>query len=243
MGLSKDIQIEMISILKDNYVPVIIYKNSSACLVDPGDSQPVQRYLSDRDLNLDAILITHHHPDHIGGVRELLELHPKARLIVPNDKDFNGNDSFSLRIFNDQLSLDCIKTPGHTLDHAVYYCRDLDSLFCGDLVFGLGCGRVFEGTMAQMFSSLEKVKKLPPTTKIYCAHEYTEHNLKFILENLDQLCLENPASFKEYQQNLYSLRHRGLPSVPLLLAEELINNPFLSAKTVEEFTFWRRLKG
>jgi hydroxyacylglutathione hydrolase len=237
------IEIKLLPILKDNYVPVLIYEKARACVIDPGESQNIYHFLSQENLTLDSILVTHHHADHTGGVKELLNLYPTAQLIKPAPNNFARLDFFEFKIFNEQLQLKCIATPGHTLDHVVYYASTLESLFCGDLIFGLGCGRVFEGTFEQMYNSLRKIKSLPLTTTIYCAHEYTEHNLAFISENSQYLKPSMKLSLTDYTQTVNSLRKNSHPTVPLLLEKELLNNPFFGADSLEEFSFWRRLKG
>ena len=195
------IQVKPIPAFHDNYIWAIMHVPSQHCLlVDPGDAEPAEEFIKKNQLKLDGILITHHHADHCGGLPQLLQnhavpvyapfgllgaphlasIHPKFQAAHSNEmKDImhylKQNDVISF--FNNTLSLRVIETPGHTLDHIVYYGGGM--LFCGDTLFSAGCGRIFEGTAAQMWESLQKLADHPPETLIYCAHEYTADNLRF----------------------------------------------------------------
>lgn len=170
----------VLPVLSDNYIFLIETNNSYIC-VDPAVSQPVIDFCKNKKLS--HILITHHHHDHTGGVKELKK-HFNCEVYGPEydqhriqDVDHWLKDQDEFELQGHQFKV--IYTPGHTLGHIVYYSKTLKSLYCGDTLFRLGCGRLFEGTPEQMLNSLEKLKTLPIDTKIYCAHEYTETNLNF----------------------------------------------------------------
>ena len=208
---------------RDNYI-WLLHNGFHAVVVDPGDAVPVIRTLQEHGLTLQAILITHHHDDHIGGVAELLK-HQPAPVYAP----MNSRYAFPHTVVEEgsvvtvptlQLQFSVLEVPGHTLDHVAYY--GANCLFCGDTLFGGGCGRLFEGTPAQMFSSLQKLASLPAETRVFCAHEYTEYNLRFA-RTVEP---ENPqlqARLQEVEQR----RHAGLPTIPSTIGLELATNPFL----------------
>jgi len=212
---------------EDNYIWLLL-KGSHAAVVDPGDAAPVIEALRQRSLKLDAILITHHHADHIGGVQALLKLWP-AQVYAPKKESYEfvhqaveENDLVHLQSL--ALSLKVMEVPGHTLGHVAYY--GANCLFCGDTLFGAGCGRLFEGTPEQMYGSLQRLAKLPADTAVFCTHEYTQHNLQFAAkldsENLD-LC--------ERIAQTTNTRNLGKPTLPSNIALELATNPFLRCET------------
>ncbi len=176
--MSKKIQsIEAIPALKDNYIWSIA-TDKGLIIVDPGDAKPVLKYLNENNQICIAILITHHHLDHIGGVDDLYLNNPKIKIYGPEGLNIRSPVSH----LKDVITLAGIQfkvfyTPGHTLDHVAYY--DGSHLFIGDTLFSAGCGRIFEGTYQQMLDSLDMINELPGSTKVYCAHEYTLNNLKF----------------------------------------------------------------
>lgn len=211
----------------DNYI-WLIKRGAHAAVVDPGDAAPVMETLKRLSLQLDAILITHHHSDHIGGVVDLLKQWP-----VPVYAPQRGHYDFAQRPVaeNDVVylaTLDLVFTvmevPGHTLDHVAYY--GANSVFCGDTLFGAGCGRLFEGTPAQMYASLQRLAGLPTDTQVFCAHEYTEHNIRFA-RRLDP---GNPILARR-QAEAMATRQAGQPSLPSNVALELATNPFLRCET------------
>ena len=156
--------------LKDNYIWMISHSDKKlAVVIDPGEAKPVLDILEQQELNLTAILVTHHHWDHTNGIAELLERYPVPVYRSPLDN--------KLVISELDLNFTILTIPGHTLDHIAFV--GLGGVFCGDTLFCAGCGRVFEGTHEQMFESLQKLAQLPDETKIYCGHEYTQNNLKF----------------------------------------------------------------
>lgn len=246
------LDVRMLPIFDDNYVFLIIHPDSKTCVVvDPGDAEPVQEYLTAQGLTLETILLTHHHLDHIGGARNLKE-HWKVPVYAPQKNqtqipfatDFVV-DGQSLTMLNGNLQLEILELAGHTLGHIAFFEPRKNWLFSGDVLFGLGCGRLFEGTFAQGYESLKRIKNLPNETLVYCTHEYTESNLRFC-KSLTPT--ESPAfskrinEFKTYENLLRQKRDAHLPSVPLNLGIEKAVNPFLLAEDLEQFTFLRDLK-
>lgn len=231
--------VELIPIFDDNYVFLITNSDTSeAVVVDPGEASAVSRVLQARNLRLSAILTTHHHNDHIGGVAELVKAHKvpvwaplKNRSQIIADHYLAENDTVQVA----GCTAKVIELPGHTLGHIAYWFADENWLFSGDVLFGLGCGRLFEGDFAQGFESLQKIKKLPGKTLVYCAHEYTEKNLLFC-KTQDYPGREQLSA---YETQLKMKRNAQIPSVPLLLETEKHTNPFLLASTKEEFATLR----
>ncbi len=214
----------------DNYIWCVYDEDTKrAVVVDPGDAEPVLKALDKLDLTLDAILITHHHFDHTGGVDAILA---KTSLDTPVYGPDNSNVKQITNTVRDgdkisvlTLSFSIIGVPGHTLDHIAYYGSNemgRPLLFCGDTLFAGGCGRVFEGTHDMMHSSLSKLAVLPGETQVYCAHEYTLANLGFanaVEPQNDDLQLRVNRD-KEKRSN-------GIPTVPSTIEAELLTNPFL----------------
>lgn len=197
-------------------------RERAAIVVDPGDAAPVIARLEADRLDLRAILITHHHADHQGGVAALSQRYraavyaPAAESITGTTHPLHGGERLELL----GESIDVLAVPGHTLGHLAY--RTGSALFCGDTLFGAGCGRLFEGTPAQMADSLARIASLPDDTLIHCAHEYTEMNLRFA----STVEPDNPA-IRQRVSKVAALRAAGRPSVPSTLAEERATNPFL----------------
>lgn len=217
------IQVLPISAFKDNYIWLILNADTRlGCIVDPGDAKPVLTTLKELNIKLESILITHHHQDHVGGVKELL-----SHYNVPVYGPMHEADCVTKRLHdNEQFNLaniggfKVIEIPGHTLGHIAYYGDRM--LFCGDTLFTAGCGRLFEGTAEQMYQSLNKLAALPEDTNIYCGHEYTLANLKFA-----QAVEPNNNDIAERIIRVAELRHENLPTVPALLKAEKLTNPFL----------------
>jgi hydroxyacylglutathione hydrolase len=227
------INIEPIEAFSDNYI-WLLTTNEGSIVIDPGESQNLLKILKENNLNLKAVLITHHHYDHTGGINEILS-EKSIDVYGPN----NNIDSINIRLTNESkitllgVEFEIIEIPGHTLDHIAYY-SDNDGhpiLFCGDTLFAGGCGRVFEGTFEQMYDSLSILKQLPLNTKIYCGHEYTESNLRFAksVEPLNQRIISRYNDVNE-------LRKKGIPTLPTTIKLELETNPFLrlDIKEVQE---------
>ena len=175
------LSIKPIKALSDNYI-WLVTTNEGSIVIDPGESKQIIDLVKSNEIDLEGILITHHHYDHTNGIEEILK-YKKVEVFGPKNnvnaitKRVKQNDVFNLI----GLKFEVIETPGHTLDHIAFYClKDEKSiLFCGDTLFSGGCGRVFEGTYSQMYESLKKLSKLPEDTQIFCGHEYTSSNLQF----------------------------------------------------------------
>ena len=222
------INIEPIKAFDDNYI-WLMTTNEGSIVIDPGESINLLKAIEQKNLKLDAILITHHHYDHTGGIEELLMKYPNLKVYGPN----NNLDSIKSRLIDGEIlnvigiDFKVIEIPGHTLDHIAYYANINNSpiLFCGDTLFAGGCGRVFEGTFDQMYESLMKLKKLPQNTRIYCGHEYTINNLKFA----KAVEPDNVDLIKRYNDAI-NLRKNNKPTLPSTLSIELKTNPFLRAE-------------
>jgi len=216
----------------DNYLWLVRAPDGDAAVVvDPGDAAPIQRALAESGLRLVAILLTHHHADHAGGVADLVEqwscpvYGPAGEDIPTIDRPVAGGDRFELAAL--KASFEVIDVPGHTLGHIAYRCERLGDdprplLFCGDTLFAAGCGRIFEGTPAQMLDSLDRLAALGEETLVFCAHEYTVSNLRFA-------AVADPASAEVAGRLAEALRMReqGLRTVPTTIAIERATNPFL----------------
>lgn len=239
-----ELEVELISVLDDNYVFRITHvKTRKTALVDPGDAGPCLKSLKEKGLGLDFVLITHHHADHIDGIAELKSEFASVQVYAPlkNQKQISGVDHWVQE--TDCLRLEGLADfqvwdmPGHTLGHVAYWQAQQKWLFSGDVLFGLGCGRLFEGTSEMMFETLNRIKKLPAETEIFCTHEYSESNFKFALELIESKRIPEGFDFqffKIYQDKLLQKRNRLLPSVPLLLSDELRCNSFLLAQNANE---------
>ena len=206
---------------KDNYIWLLV-RDGRAAVVDPGDAAPVIARLAALRLPLETILVTHHHDDHQGGVEELAaRWHPRvfgpaAESITGCTDPLSGGETITVL----GQSVAVLPVGGHTRGHLAYYVPG--AVFCGDTLFGAGCGRLFEGTPGQMSASLDRLAALPDDTKVYCAHEYTEANLRFAIA-----VEPGNAAIRARVERVAALRTAGLPSVPSTLGEEKATNPFL----------------
>ncbi len=218
------LSIKPIKALSDNYI-WLVTTNEGSIVIDPGESKQIIDLVKSNEIDLEGILITHHHYDHTNGIEEILK-YKKVEVFGPKNnlnsitKRVKQNDVFNLI----GLKFEVIETPGHTLDHIAFYClKDEKSiLFCGDTLFSGGCGRVFEGTYSQMYESLKKLSKLPEDTQIFCGHEYTSSNLQFA-------CAVEPNNqfIREYNQEIIEKTKNGEPSLPSSLKIEHMINPFI----------------
>lgn len=222
--------IKPIPAFSDNYIWCITDNTTrKALIVDPGQSEPVSEYLKANNLELDAILITHHHPDHVGGVAALVEQYRPGAVYGPKASPFKGatvslseGDTLSWS----GITFSVLEVPGHTLDHIAYFTasKDIDgvpAVFCGDTLFACGCGRLFEGTPVQMRHSLEKLRQLSGDTRVYCAHEYTLANLRFSRD-----LLPSDTGLADFERRCVELRENDTPTLPTTIAEECNLNPF-----------------
>lgn len=219
--------IEVLPILADNYTFLLHdAKDNVTAIIDPGDADPVLDACKEHGFNLDLILITHHHWDHTAGNQELAS-HTGCKIVGPADEadaisdmsvTLHESDSFKLGSASAQV----LSVPGHTAGHIAYYFAENKALFCGDALFISGCGRVFEGTPAQMWESLDKLRQLPPDTSVYCGHEYTAVNVAWALS----LEPDNPK-IQAYKKTIDDQLARGEATVPGNLGTEIACNPFL----------------
>jgi hydroxyacylglutathione hydrolase len=255
-------KITAIKAFSDNYIWAINTNDNKLALVDPGDATPCIEFIEQNKLELTSILITHHHPDHVGGIKELLNYSQNKNWQVTvygpeNDPipycDIKVKENELITIDSLGLSFNVIDLCGHTLGHIAYLCDD--ALFCGDTLFSGGCGRIFEGTPEQMFTSLNKLSKLPARTRVYCAHEYTLANLSFAL-TVDP----HNSELIHYYNQTNKRRAQGLATIPTSILVENKINPFLrcsqpeiqksaaningslSLTALETFTIIRKLK-
>ncbi|MGC2167402.1 MAG: hydroxyacylglutathione hydrolase [Gallionella sp.] len=222
-------KISAIPALSDNYIWAL-HNDQCSAVVDPGEALPVLNFLSSRNLQLSCILCTHRHSDHVGGIAELREVYsvPVYGRQHPNNPhithDLHEGDKLCLDLFGIDFSI--MEIPGHLNDHIAYLAPE--ALFCGDVLFGAGCGRNFEGSISQLHDSLQRLASLPDNTKVYCAHEYTEANLRFALA-----CEPSNADLKQRVVDTRKLRAADLPSVPSTIGLEKTTNPFLRCKQPE----------
>ncbi len=239
MEFNKEQTIIGLRVLSDNVI-WLWKKNNSVVVVDPAVSQPVIEFIKSNNLNLEAILQTHHHSDHIGGTKKLIKEWPNIKIIASaKEKDripfqnLSVKDGDKLQLLGEEVHV--LEVLGHTRSHISFYFKNKTPvLFVGDTLFSAGCGRIFEGTHKQMYNSLKKIKSLPNNTLIYCAHEYTKSNLlwalniepdnKYIKEKLFEV--EKKISLKEL-------------TIPCLLEEEMKINLFLKADNLKVFSYLR----
>ena len=235
-------KIQIIPCLQDNYSYLIINEeNNTACVIDPSEADPIIEYLENNEIKLKFILNTHHHYDHVGGNKELKEKYGASVIGYSGDKqripeiDILLNDQETW--IHENFEAKVIYIPGHTLGHICFYFYKEKSVFTGDTLFSLGCGRIFEGTYSQMFDSLMKFKKLPEDTKVYCGHEYTKKNSDF--------CLTHDANNNNLKTMIHLINVKlknGLPTIPSTIKDELECNIFLRSSNLETFSKLRDLK-
>ena len=239
-------EISILPAFEDNYL-FVLHSGTHAVSVDPGDGNLVLSFLRARSLELQSILLTHHHPDHIGGLAVLIEAFPDVRIYASKIDVERGKIPEATHLLSEGdfvseiLDFEVLAVPGHTLGHIAYYSESGLSrkpiAFVGDTLFAAGCGRVFEGTMEEMHASLAKLKTLPEETLIYCAHEYTLSNLRFALHAEPG----NEAIHKRLE-DVTVLRSQGKISIPTNISLEMQTNPFLRAKDAASFAVLREAK-
>lgn len=215
-----------ISAFQDNYIWVLTDEENKCVIVDPGEANPILNAITEHHWQPVAILLTHHHADHVGGVRQLKEHYPSLAVYGP--QEIKIPEIFQFVKEGDKLELlghefSVIATPGHTLGHVSYF--SYPYLFCGDTMFSGGCGRLFEGTADQMYQSFERLNQLPPETLICCAHEYTESNIIFALS-----LLPDDDQINKFYNKVKILRAKGQSTLPSTLANERQVNIFLRTK-------------
>ena len=235
-------KIQIIRCLQDNYSYLIIDENNlNACVVDPSEAKPIINFVERNNINLKYILNTHHHSDHVGGNIELKKKYnldvigfkddkdriPEIDILVDDQKIWK-KDNFEAKIYH---------IPGHTAGHIAFHFFKEKKIFTGDTLFSLGCGRIFEGTYEQMFESLNKIKKLPKNTEIFCGHEYTLQNSNF--------CIINDPNNSKLKNRIIEIKQKiknNLPTIPTTLENEMECNIFLKAENLERFSKLRDLK-
>ena len=233
--------VETIRCLEDNFSYILIDQNKNACVIDPSESEPIINFVEKNNIKIKYILNTHHHFDHIGGNKEIKKKYNSKIVAYKNDLHRIPDVDISLK--NNQIwtaenfKSKIIHIPGHTNGHICFFFENEKIAFTGDTLFSLGCGRIFEGTYEEMFSSLKKLKELPKETKIYCGHEYTLKNSEF--------CLKYDKNNKRLQKKITEIKNKvnnNIPTVPSTIDDEIACNIFLRAKTLGEFSKLRDLK-
>jgi hydroxyacylglutathione hydrolase len=227
---AEQLTVELIPAFQDNYIYLLRVPGSDVVgIVDAGDAAPAIAELDRQGLTLTHIFNTHHHPDHVGGNDALKARFPRARLIGPASETarISGMDQTVAdgeKVKFGPLSFKVIEVPGHTSGHIAFWTEQGQAVFCGDTLFAMGCGRMFEGNAAQMWSSLGKLKWLPSATRVYCGHEYTQTNARFALTvDPDNAALVGRAA------EVAQLRAAGKPTIPSTIGLENETNPFLRA--------------
>ena len=222
----KNLSVEVISQLSDNYCYAIYEKDcSSSIVIDPAEAEKIIYFLKEKKLNLEYIFITHHHSDHNSGVLDLIKKYPQVRIYSPSNlfslpiTTISQGDKIKTSINEFEI----ISTPGHTLDHVILCDHKNNFLFVGDVLFRLGCGRIFEGTLEQMQSSLQKILTFSDDMTVYCGHEYTINNLKF-LENI----FDKNKILEQIKKKIFEDINSNSKSIPFNLGEEKRCNPFLN---------------
>lgn len=232
--------VTIIPVLKDNY-SFILQSGEQCAVLDPGEADPVIHALDEKNLRPDYIFNTHHHGDHVAGNQKIKSKY-KCKVIGPAADeerilglDIPVDEQSDLTFGAEKIQV--IETPGHTSGHVCFFFPDSKILFAGDTIFSMGCGRLFEGSPETMFTSLAKLKTLPPETQIYCGHEYTLSNAEF--------CHHARPDNQDITNKLHDIkrvRDNGVPTIPVTLAEELKTNVFLMAQNAQEFAELRAQK-
>ena len=235
-------RVEIIKCLQDNYSYLLIdEKTKNACAIDPSEAKPLVNFIENNKINLKYILNTHHHYDHVGGNLELKKKYnsivigfkgDKERIpeidVLVEDNQLWKEENFEAKIYH---------IPGHTNGHIAFHFYKEKKIFTGDTLFSLGCGKIFEGTYEQMFNSLNRIKKLPIDTEVYCGHEYTLQNSNF--------CLANDSENLKLKEKILIIKEKlkkNIPTIPTILGDEVECNIFLKAKDLKSFSKLRELK-
>lgn len=222
------IQVFTVPVLSDNYCYIITNEEGKCAVLDPGEAWPVIDKLEDLQISPDYIFITHHHPDHVGGLKQLKDRYKckvvgskATKQLVPDiDAIVDERDGFMLG--SDDIVV--FDTPGHCKDHICFYFPESHVLFSGDVIFSMGCGRLLDGTAEELWKSLQKLRKLPPKTEIYCGHEYTQTNGRFCA------AIEpGNSDIKSRNNEVKLLRRENKPTIPTTMAQERKTNVFLRA--------------
>lgn len=225
--------------LTDNFVYAFT-SGSECCILDPGEAAPVEKFLDEKSLKLSRILLTHHHWDHVDGVPELARRWKcevwASSVDVPRVSGATTAAPETFELFGEKVRV--LSVPGHTQGQIAYYFENRGEIFVGDTLFSAGCGRLKEGTPAQLHESLRRLKRLPSSTKIYFGHEYTLRNLDFV-EHYQGAPAEDLNSYRDECKKRIA---QGQPTTPTTCATELKINPFLRSKDLAEFTRWRELR-
>lgn len=214
--------------LQSNYIWLLQDEQSHCVIVDPGEAGPVIKVLQQNKIIPNAILLTHHHSDHVGGVNELLKTYPELQVYGPEETSKFGVQHIvyeQSEIKIGAMAFTVLDVPGHTAGHVAYLCHPY--LFCGDVLFSAGCGRIFEGTPQQMYASIQKLNALPEDTLVCCAHEYTLNNLEFALAFLPE-----DHVLEAYKQKIIQLTKQKRPTLPSTLQIERVINPFLRCTNI-----------
>ena len=253
--MSNSLEIILVPILSDNYAYLVRSSDGTTAAVDPADADPVLAKLDGLGWNLDFVINTHHHHDHVGG-NLAVKRATGCQIVGPaNERDripgidlaLAATDSFALGDATATVS----EAPGHTLGHITFWFESARVLFSGDVLFAMGCGRLFEGSAKTMWPALEKIRGLPTETVVYCGHEYTESNGRFALS-----VEPGNAALQQRCEKVAELRRQDKPTIPFTIADELETNPFLrpesdeirqrleleDASPVDVFAALRRLK-
>jgi hydroxyacylglutathione hydrolase len=235
------LQFKQVPAFQDNYLWVIV-QNNTAWVVDPGDANPIIQLFEENNINLKGILITHHHNDHIGGVKQLIDWSnqhssDKVSVVGPDHPNIVGlanvvKDGDKVELYQG-IDVNVIAVPGHTLTHLAYFLPTSSDvitprIYCGDTLFSSGCGRLFEGTAAQMYQSLKKIAALPDETLVCCAHEYTLSNIRFA-----QSIEKTNTHLNDWAEKANHLRINGKPTVPTTIGFEKKVNPFMRCDEIE----------
>jgi hydroxyacylglutathione hydrolase len=230
------IQVSAIKAFSDNYI-WCIHDSQYAVVVDPGDAAPVKDFIKAQGLTLTDILVTHHHFDHTGGIADLQDAFDNLHVTGPTNPKIKGLtktvvEGDKISVLNQQLSFEILETPGHTLDHIVFF--NGQWLFCGDTLFSAGCGRMFEGTPEVFLTSLDKLAHLPGHLKVFCTHEYTLANLKFARH-----LLPKHTELADYEAWAQQQRHEDKITLPSTIDQQRAINPFLMC---QQANFQRQMK-